>query len=261
MANTGGRPLGVKFAPDGRLIVADATKGLLHVGPGAITALATQVEGRRIGFADDLDITREGVIYFTDASSKFGYPGVTDFIEHGANGSLLRHDLRTGKTDVVLRDLHFPNGVALGPDDAYLLLNEQASYRVLRYWLKGDKMGQVEPLIENLPGLPDNLTFDAAGTRCWVAMTTPRLKDLDAMLPHPFVRKIVFRLPQAVQPAPVMHGFVLALDPDGKVVANLQDASPGAYAPITSAIARGDWLYLGSFTAPAFARISLNAVH
>lgn len=260
LANTGGRPLGLKFAPDGRLLVADAIKGLIHVDDQRISVLVTEVEGQPLGFTDDLDISRDGVVYFTDASWKFGVHEVlADFIEHGANGRLLRHDLRTGKTDVLAADLHFPNGVALGPDEAFLLVNETAEYRVLRYWLKGDKAGTLEPFIENLPGLPDNITFDPARQRFWVALYSPRLPDLDALMPHPFVRKIVYRLPDFVQPAPVMHGFVLGLGADGRVVANLQDAPPGAYAPITSAVAHGAFLYLGSLLSPAFARLPLAA--
>jgi sugar lactone lactonase YvrE len=259
LANTGGRPLGLKFAPDGRLIVADAAKGLIQVAEnGVINTLATEAGGVPFGFADDLDIGPDGVVYFSDASWKFGHHQVMeDFMEHGANGRLLRHDLTTGKTEVLASDLHFPNGVALGPDGAFLLLNETAEYRVLRYWLKGDKAGRLEPFIENLPGFPDNITFDPAGQRFWLALYGPRTADLDTLLSKPFLRKVVYRLPQAVQPAPVMHGFVLALDPEGRVVANLQDASPGAYAPITSAIAHGPWLYLGSLTAPAAGRIAL----
>lgn len=259
LVNTGGRPLGLKFAPDGRLIVADAAKGLIHVDEnGVINVLATEADGTRFGFTDDLDISADGMVYFSDASSKFGHHEVmADFMEHGANGRLLRHDLNTGRTDVLVADLHFPNGVALGPDDAFLLLNETAEYRVARYWLKGDKVGTLEPFIENLPGFPDNITFDDAGQRFWLALYGPRSADLDALLPKPFLRKVVYRLPAAVQPAPVMHGFVLALDLEGRVIANLQGAGEGAYAPITSAIAHGGHLYLGSLIAPSMARIPL----
>lgn len=261
LANTGGRPLGLKFAPDGRLIVADAAKGLLHIGEsGAIGVLATEADGLALGFADDLDITQDGVVYFSDASWKFGHHQVMeDFMEHGANGRLLRHDLASGKTEVLAHGLHFPNGVALGPDEAFLLLNETANYRVLRYWLKGEKAGQLEPFIENLPGFPDNITFDKAHNRFWLALYAPRTAELDALMPKPLLRKVVYRLPDALQPAPVMRGFVLALNTDGKVVANLQDSAPGAYAPITSAIAHGGWLYLGSLLAPSFARLPLPA--
>jgi sugar lactone lactonase YvrE len=260
VVNTGGRPLGLKFGADGKLFVADAKRGLLQVEQGSATVLASEAGGTPINFADDLDVAADGTIYFSDASSKFGYPGNADFLEHGANGRLLRYDPATGKATVAVPGLHFPNGVALGPDDEYLVFNEQANYRVLRLWLKGDKKGLLEPLIENLPGLPDNVTYDHAGNRFWVALTTPRLKDLDQLLPHPFLRKMVFRLPAAVQPGVVLHGFVLAIDPQGKVVANLQDATAGAYAPVTSAIAHGDWLYLGSFTEHALARLPLAAV-
>ena len=260
VVNTGGRPLGLKFAPDGTLFVADAKKGLLKVAQGAVTVLATEAGGTPINFADDLDVTADGTVYFSDASSKFGYPGNTDFLEHGANGRLLRYDPASGKATVLVPGLHFPNGVALGPGEDYLVFNEQASYRVMRYWLKGDKAGLLEPLIENLPGLPDNVTFDRAGNRFWIALTTPRLKDLDALLPHPFLRKMVFRLPAAMQPKVVRHGFVIAIDPAGEVVANLQDATPGAYAPLTSAIVHGDWLYFGSFMEHALARLPLAAV-
>ena len=259
LANTGGRPLGLKFAPDGRLIVADAAKGLIHVAEnGVINVLATEAGGTPFGFTDDLDISADGMVYFSDASWKFGHHQVmADFMEHGANGRLLRHDLNTGKTEVLVADLHFSNGVALGPDDAFLLMNETAEYRVVRYWLKGGKAGTLEPFIENLPGFPDNITFDDAGQRFWLALYGPRSADLDAMLPKPFMRKIVYRLPAAVQPAPVMHGFVLALNTEGQVIANLQDSGASAYAPITSAIAHGPWLYLGSLVAPSMARIPL----
>jgi sugar lactone lactonase YvrE len=260
LANTGGRPLGLKFAPDGRLIVADAAKGLLHVAEGGvIKPLATAAEERALGFTDDLDITRDGVVYFSDASWKFGHDQVmADFMEHGANGRLLRHSLKTGKTEVLARDLHFPNGVALGPGEQFLLLNETAEYRIWRYWLKGKKAGTLEPFIENLPGFPDNITFDAARNRFWLALYAPRNAQLDAMLPNPFARKVAFRLPDALQPAPVRYGFVVALAPDGEVIETLQDPSGATYAPITSAVAHGRWLYLGSLTAPSFARLALE---
>jgi sugar lactone lactonase YvrE len=257
VVNTGGRPLGLKFAPDGVLTIADAKKGLLRVENGAIEVLASEAAGTPINFADDLDIDAAGVVYFSDASSRWGYPGQPDFIEHGPNGRLLKFDPATGKVNVLLAGLHFPNGVALGPGGEYLFFNEQANYRVMRYWLKGDKAGMVEPVIENLPGLPDNITWDSGGHRFWVAFASPRLADLDKLLPHPFIRKIVFRLPEAVQPGVVRHGFVIAIDEQGAVVSNLQDASAGAFAPTTSAIVHGDYLYVGSYLEAAMARLPL----
>jgi hypothetical protein len=61
-----------------------------------------------------------------------------------------------------------------------------------------------------------------------------------------------------VLPKPVeKRGFVLGLDLDGKVIANLQDGSEGNYSPITTAREYGDWLYFGSLKASHMARLPL----
>ena len=68
--NTGGRPLGLKFNPQGDLIVADAYSGLLSINmDGEITVLSTEYEGVPFLLTDDLDIASDGMIYFEDASS------------------------------------------------------------------------------------------------------------------------------------------------------------------------------------------------
>ena len=88
----------------------------------------------------------------------------------------------------------------------------------------------------------------------------PRTAALDALLPRPFLRKMIFRLPESLQPGPGMHAFVLGLDLDGNVVANLQYKGEGAFAPVTSAIEVGEYLYLGSLSAPGIGRIRLADV-
>ncbi len=71
-AETKGRPLGLQFDGDENLIVCDAYKGLLSIDPqGKIRVLATTAEGGPLKFTDALDISSEGIIYFTDASSKY----------------------------------------------------------------------------------------------------------------------------------------------------------------------------------------------
>jgi sugar lactone lactonase YvrE len=66
-----GRPLGLRFDKrTGDLYIADAYFGLLKVGPegGLATPLATEAEGVRLNFTNDLDLDHEGNIYFTDSS-------------------------------------------------------------------------------------------------------------------------------------------------------------------------------------------------
>ncbi|MGH8432780.1 MAG: strictosidine synthase family protein, partial [Solimonas sp.] len=259
MTNTGGRPLGITFGPNGGLIIADARKGLLHLGRG-LTELVTQADGVPLGFTDDTDNTRlDKNVYFTDASHKFGYGRhMIDALEHGANGRLLEYNVVSKKTRVLLSGLHFANGVAVGPGDAYVLVNETTGYRILRYWLKGEKAGTHDVFIDNLPGFPDNISYNDRGM-FWLAIYAPRDALLDDLLPGSlYLRTVIAKLPAFLQPRPKKHAFVLGLDLEGKVVANLQYAGDDAYAPITSVREHGPFLYFGSLTHTAIGRLPLN---
>lgn len=259
LANTGGRPLGVTVAGDGSVLIADAFKGLLQLKDGKIEVLSTEADGLAFGFGDDLDVARSnGVVYFSDASYKFGFGHhMEDILEHGPNGRLLAWDPATKSTRALIKDMHFANGVAVGPDEAYVLVNETAEYRVLRYWLKGEKAGTHDVFIDNLPGFPDNITFNGKD-RFWLAMAAPRDPLLDDMAGKPMLRKVVARLPAWMQPAPKQHGLAVGLDLDGKVIANLQYAAADAFAPVTSVREQGSWLYFGSLTENAVGRMPLD---
>lgn len=260
LTDTGGRPLGLARHPNGLLVIADGVKGLLSLdAQGRLIPLTTLANGVPFGFTDDVAIDKPGhYAYFSDASSRWGYGKDGEaIIEHGGDGRLLRYDFQTGKTSVLLDKLEFANGVTLGPDDAFVLVNETGAYRISRYWLTGPKAGTHDLFIDNLPGLPDNLAFNGQN-RFWVALYAPRNKLLDATAPHPFVRKMIVRA-MSVLPKPVeKRAFALGLDLDGKVIANLQDAGPGNYSPITTVREYGDWLYFGSLKAQHMARLPLE---
>lgn len=258
-ANTGGRPLGLAFDQRGNLVVADAYKGLLAIAPDAkITVLATGHDGRAFGLTDDVAIGSDGTIYFTDASHKFSLADhLDDFIEHRGNGRLLAYDPTTRATRLLLDDLYFANGVAVSPDQRYLLVNETSKYRVRRYWLDGPNKGRSDVLIDNLPGFPDGISANGAGTY-WIALVAPRNPDLDAMLPKPWLRNLVARLPEALRPRPRCHAFVLGIDAEGKVTHNLQDPACTRYGFITAVTEHDGRLYLGSLTVPAIGRLALN---
>ncbi|WP_166222879.1 SMP-30/gluconolactonase/LRE family protein [Pseudomonas atagonensis] len=261
LADTGGRPLGLARHPSGLLVIADGIKGLLSLdAQGRLIPLTTDANGLAFGFTDDVAIDKSGhYAYFSDASSRWGYGHDGEaIIEHGGDGRLLRYDFQSGKTSVLLDKLEFANGVTLGPDDAYVLVNETGAYRISRYWLTGPKAGTHDLFIDNLPGLPDNLAFNGRD-RFWVALYAPRNALLDGTAGYPFVRKMIVRA-LTVLPKPVeKRGFVLGLDLDGKVIANLQDSSSGNYSPITTAREYGDWLYFGSLKASHMTRMPLKA--
>ncbi len=258
-AATRGRPLGLSFDRTGNLIVADANQGLLSIGTDrAIRVLSTAADGVAFRCTNDLDVAADGTIYFTDASTRFPLSAFkADLLEHQASGRLLAYDPRTGATRVVLKELHFANGVAISPDQSFLLVVDTAEYRVNRVWLNGPKQGQTEVFIANLPGFPDGISSNGRD-KFWLALVTPRDATLDRILPHPFLRKMVMRLPNALQPAPKRYSFVLALDLNGRVVENLQNGSNDCYAEIANAVEHGSYLYFGSIGESSVGRFALH---
>ncbi|HSN83916.1 MAG TPA: SMP-30/gluconolactonase/LRE family protein [Polyangiales bacterium] len=258
-ADTGGRPLGLDFDNDGNLIVADASLGLISVDPsGAIEVLCTKAGEHALGFADDVDVDSQNVAWFSDASFKWTQHEVMhEALESAPNGRLLKHDLESGECTVVLTGLHFANGVAVAPDDTYVLVNETMRYRTKRVYVRGPRQGEVEVFIDNLPGFPDGISTGTDGI-FWLALYAPRNELLDSAGPKPWLREIIFRIPTALQPKPRRHPFVLGLDENGEVVYNLQDEQGATFSKSTSAEQAGDWLYVGSLTEPAWGRIRVS---
>ncbi|BAN47574.1 SMP-30/gluconolactonase/LRE family protein [Metapseudomonas resinovorans] len=246
-AETGGRPLGMDFDAAGNLIVGDAYKGLLRIDPqGKITVLASEAEGVPFRFTDDLDIAQDGRIYFTDASSRFEQPDyLLDLLEARPHGRLMRFDPLTGKTEVLLKDLYFANGVALSANEDFVLVNETYRYRISRYWLSGEKAGTHDVFIDNLPGLPDNLQGDHQGN-FWVALPTPRKADADFLHTQPWLKAQMAKLPRMFWPKAVPYGLVIQLNEQGEIVHSLHDTSGTHLRMITSAKPVGDYLYFGS---------------
>lgn len=258
-AETHGRPLGLIFDREGNLIVADAIKGLLSVNKaGEVKLLADEADGEKFGCLNDLDVGADGTIYFTEASNKFPMSQFTnDILEHQPNGRLLALDPQSRRPRTLLRNIYFANGVAVSPDQTFVLVVETGMYRVRRVWLKEPKMGQNDIFIDNLPGFPDGISSNGRD-RFWLALVTPRNPVLDRTLPHPFVRKILARLPKFLQPAPARYSFVLGLDQQGRVVENLQNGSPDCFAQIANAIEHNGALYLGSIGEDTVGRFALK---
>jgi sugar lactone lactonase YvrE len=261
-ADTKGRPLGIDFDGQGALIVADAYRGLLSISPqGEVTLLTDEADGAPIRYADDVDVAADGKIYFSDASTKFGAKesggtmegSLLDIMEHGGYGRLLVYDPAAGVTRTLLDGLNFANGVAVSPDRQFVLVNETGNYRVIRYWIDGPRKGQAEPFVEQLPGFPDNISTGLDG-RYWVALVSPRNSLVDNLSQKPFLRKMIQRLPAFVRPKAVAYGHIIALDPDGRVVEDLQDPG-GAYPQNTSVTETPDHLYLGSLITPVLGRL------
>ncbi|WP_203784425.1 SMP-30/gluconolactonase/LRE family protein, partial [Asanoa ferruginea] len=253
VGETGGRPLGVEVDADGDLVICDAHRGLLRmsVSSGTTTVLA---DGFRL--CDNAAIACDGTIYFSDSSQRYGLEHWrADIMEHTGTGRLLRRS-PTGEIDVLLDGLQFANGVALAADESFVAVAETGAYRISRVQLTGPEAGRRDILVDNLPGFPDNLSTGADG-RIWIALATPRNALLDRLHARPPVlRRAVWALPQAFQPAPARTTWVMAVDASGSVVADLQTAD-GGYHMVTGVREHAGHLYLGSLTEPTVAVVPL----
>jgi len=259
-ADTHGRPLGLIFDREGNLIVADAIKGLLSINKaGEIKLLADEADGVKFSCLNDLDVGADGTIYFTEASNKFPMSQFTnDLLEHQPHGRLLALDPQSRRPRTLLRNIYFANGVAVSPDQTFVLVAETGEYRIRRVWLKEPKMGQNDVFIDNLPGFPDGISSNGRD-RFWLALVTPRQAMFDrVLLPYPMMRKMVARLPKFMQPAPKRYSFVLGLDPQGRVVENLQNGSPDCFAEISNVAEHNGTLYFGSIGEDTVGRFSLR---
>ncbi|NNG01341.1 MAG: SMP-30/gluconolactonase/LRE family protein [Desulfobacteraceae bacterium] len=246
-ADTEGRPFGMQFDRKGNLVVCDAYKGLLSIDPqGKIDVLSNSAEGIPFRFTDALDISKAGIVYFTDASSRYEqHEYLYDLLESKPHGRFMRYDPATGRTEVLLKKLYFANGVALSQQEDFVLINETYRYRIVRYWLKGPMAGTSEIFIDNLPGFPDNVSSNQKGT-FWLALFTVRNDLMDRLHPFPFLKSQLSKLPRPFWPKPQPYGLVLALDEQGDIILSLHDPTGKHLREITSVREHGGYLYMGS---------------
>lgn len=263
-ANTGGRVLGFDFDAQGRLIAADAMKGLLVVQDGHVEVFADRVSANdRIGYANSVVVAPTGTIYFTDASARFSpaewggtyEASVLDVMEQSATGRVLALEPATRKVRVVAHGFSFANGVALSSDAQSLFVSETGRYRIWKVDPQASNLDvrrdstQATVLLDNLPGYPDNLMRGRDG-RIWIGLFKPRNPAADGLAAKPFMRKVLLRLPRSWLPLGESYGHVFAFDEQGRVTADLQDPS-GAYPETTGVTETADALYIHSLHAHA----------
>jgi sugar lactone lactonase YvrE len=259
VAQTGGRPLGIEVHPEGWLVVCDAHRGLLRIDPasGDITELVTAIDGRPMRFTNNCAVAKDGTIYFSDSSLHFGIDEFKgDILSHSGTGRLIRRDT-DGTVTVLLDDLDFANGVALAEDESFVLVAETGGYRVTRLDLSGPDAGARSVIIDNMPGLPDNMSTGSDGV-FWIALPSARNRLLDLLLPRPgFLRSAVWAMPDRLQPDATRITWVVGIDGEGDVVHNLQGSGKDFHY-VTGVREHAGRLYLGSLVEPGIATAALR---
>ncbi|KAF7809598.1 Protein STRICTOSIDINE SYNTHASE-LIKE 5 [Senna tora] len=255
--NTGGRPLGLAFANDAQLIVADSYKGLLRVTKeGEVEVLADEVDGLKFKLTDGVDVAEDGTIYFTDASYKYNLKEVIfDALEGKPHGRFISYDPSTKHTTLLASNLYFPNGVAVSPDQQFVLFCETFLRKCSKYYKEGPKKGSIETFIADLPGMPDNIHYDGEG-QYWIGLVMSPTYSWDLAQRYPFIRKAIAIITRYVGKLNIeKNGGVVAVDLEGRPIAHYYDPQ---LSYITSGIKIGNHLYCGTLRFPFIIRLDLT---
>jgi len=268
VAKIGGRPLGLAFDAEGRIVTCVAGMGLVRVTLDGKAELLTDQTDRSlfsiqddttIRMADDLDIAADGTIYFTDATKRYdiGDWGL-DLLEGRPNGRLLSFDPKSRKTRTVCDNLIFPNGVCVTHDGNHLLVASTWTCSILIFDLRNMADGP-RIFVRGLPGYPDNINRASDGGY-WIALAGMRNPVMDEAMKIPGLRR---RMTKRVPPTNWLFGNlniggVLKVDGAGRICDALWDKPDGPLYMITSMREHKGALYLGGVTNNKIGRVVLS---
>ncbi|KAH9288937.1 hypothetical protein KI387_033054, partial [Taxus chinensis] len=240
-AFVGGRPLGVALGPNQELIVCELTQGLLNVTKGKVEVLCSEAGGSKFKGIDGVDVSKDGVIYFTDATL----------------GMLIKYNPSTRNSTVLLTDLDYPNGVALSAQEDFLVICETYSRRCPKYWLKGKKSGKVETYAEKLPAYPDNVRLDEEGT-FWIGLLGTLTTGRDFMAKYRRLGNTLRSVSGIINPLKTKAIFgpagILGMKDNAQVIAFFSDSQRTL---ISGGLKVGDSLYFVSLNESFINRLEL----
>lgn len=151
-----GWPSGLKFHPDGRLIIADCRHGLLALDVDArkISPFLTHQYSQRFMGVSDLTFAKNGDLYFTD-------PGQTGL--HDATGVVYRLT-NDGHLQRLLDNVPGPNGVVLSADENLIWVAATRDNAIWCAPLIDGGVSKVGKFIQLSGGTgPDGITIDGDG--------------------------------------------------------------------------------------------------
>lgn len=242
---------------------------------------------RKAGIFNSVAVAKNGDFYWTDSASDFQLQDGVYTLLANPSGRLFHYNRATKQNKMLIDELYFANGVALSPNEDFIVVSETGASRLQRYHLKGSKAGQTDTFIDRLPGATDNLTPDANGL--WVPLVIAIDNEHPALWQSaanaPLIRRFLlrvlglieapFKLIESVYPNPytqyLVHQIghfeslgnmhpprttILRIDWNGKIIGSLHGFDKSVHG-IAHVLEDGDYLYLGSYANKYLGRTKL----
>ncbi len=178
IASLPGNAGGLAFHPDGRLLVCVAGEGLAMMS-GDRTDWLRQAGGEALGCLTSVAVATDGTVFLTQGSGR-NRPDdwVVDLMQRNATGLLIRHDPKADKAEIIARNLAYPAGVAVTPDDRHVLYSESWAHTLTLC----DRQGKARrKVVRNFPGYPCRLVPDGEGGY-WVCLFAARTHLVELVL-------------------------------------------------------------------------------
>ncbi|MCP9257118.1 Adipocyte plasma membrane-associated protein [Dirofilaria immitis] len=233
-----GRPLGLRRLDNETIVAIDTYLGIF-----LLILKQTKVNDKPMKFLNDIDVINDDELIFTDSSSKWDRRHLMNILLEGIpNGRVFHFTRSTGKIDVIMDKLYFPNG---------------------------SRKGETEIFADNLPGFPDNIRLGSNGT-FWIGLGTVRHSDrfslLDYLADKPYIRKCILQLvPERkwkwlLSLFTSKHALILQLNEEGQIIASAHDPKGQVIEEISQVTESDEYLYLGSYRSPFIARLRKNLI-
>ena len=206
---------------------------------------SVEVDGRPLQFCSNVTELADGTIYFTESTSAFTYEHFLGPIFEARNrGSVFRRE-PDGTVLTVVAGLYFANGITPTADGSALVFAETsgaAAVEVLAHGRQGGHGDSAGGQSARQPGQPldrcrrPDLVRDGVADQCGggVAAKTP-----------PALRKLLWRLPDRLQPKIKPIVWAVAFDPDtGNAVAGVRTEHP-QFGMVTGLVEADGKLWMG----------------